>query len=292
MDTPRSFATRTPLALLLLAALVPLAACEGVPESAQAAAAENTQAVQQAVEQVESAPMEPVPPVVQPSMQPDAPATDATPSAPAATATAPRPRPTPRPAVPSNPANPGTEPARPVREALFVPEGTMIEATVESELSTERSVIGDRVFATIADDVLGANGAVLIPAGSRINARVAESRASTGPDQPAVLVVEVESIGSGAVALPLMAEVVELESEVQARDSNTETATKVGVGAVAGAIIGRILGDDKKDAAKGAVVGAAAGAAVAVAQRDGQAVVKPGARMVVRLSERLFVEQD
>ena len=286
MDTPRSSATRTPLALLLLAALVPLAAC-GEAESAQAGPAERIEAVQQATEQAESAPGEPVPPVVQPSMQPEAPTTDA-----ATPATAPRPRPTPRPAVPASAPAGAPEPARPAREALFVPEGTLIEATVESELSTERSAVGDRFFATIADDVLGANGAVLIPAGATINARVAESRASTGPDQPAVLMVEIESIGSGAAALPMTAEVVELESEVQARDSNTETATKVGVGAVAGAILGRILGDDKKDAAKGAVVGAAAGAAVAVAQRDGHAVVKPGARMVVRLSERLFVEQD
>jgi hypothetical protein len=139
--------------------------------------------------------------------------------------------------------------------------------------------------------VLGAGGEVLIPAGTKVNARVVESRESTGSDQPAVLVVEVESLGIGAEALPLVAEVVEVESQVQARDSNTRTATKVGVGAVAGALLGRILGDDKKDAAKGAAVGAAAGAAVAIAQRDGHAVVKPGARMVVRLTERLFVQR-
>jgi hypothetical protein len=290
MDTPRSSATRTSLALFVLAALVPFAGCEGVPQSAQAAGAENAAAVPQAVDRAESAPVEPVPPVVEPSLQDVvAPATGATPRTPVTTASASRPRPTPRPAVPAS-ASP--EPARPVREALFVPEGTLIEATVDSDLSTERSVVGDRFFATIADDLLGANGAVLIPAGATINARVAESRASTGPAQPAVLVVEVESIGSGRPALPLTAEVVELEAEVQARDSNTQTATKVGVGAVAGAILGRILGDDKKDAAKGAVVGAAAGAAVAVAQRDGHAVVKPGARMVVRLSEGLFVEEQ
>jgi hypothetical protein len=133
---------------------------------------------------------------------------------------------------------------------------------------------------------------VLIPAGSTINGRVVDSRESTGPDQPAALMVEVESIGSGAAALPLRAQVVELESETQARDSNARTATKVGVGALAGAVIGRILGDDKQDAAKGAVVGAAAGAAVAIAQRDGHAVVKPGARIVIRLSERLVVEEQ
>src|SRR5687767_9715502 len=105
MDTSRGTSARTPLALLvLLTALVPLAACQGGPESAQAADADNTAAVQQAVDQAENPPMEPVPPVVQPSMQPDAPATDATPAAPATTATAPRPRPTPRPAVPASPA--------------------------------------------------------------------------------------------------------------------------------------------------------------------------------------------
>src|SRR5574339_224633 len=39
------------------------------------------------------------------------------------------------------------------------------------------------------------SGAMTIPAGTKVNARVVESRESTGADQPAVLVVEVESLG-------------------------------------------------------------------------------------------------
>ena len=240
---------------------------------------------------VAEAPVEPVPPAAEPVIEPAAESAEPAPE-PRPTAV-PRPRrqaPTPRPAALPVASAP-EEPAVPQRVAAFAPVGTLIEARVESELSTERNAAGDRFFATLADDVLGANGEVLIPAGATLNGRVAKSRESRGPDQPAVLAVEVESVTSGGHTFPLYASVIELEAEVEARDSNTRTAAKVGVGAAAGALIGRILGNDGKDAAKGAVAGAAAGAAVAVATRDGHAVVKPGARLIVRLEERLVVEQ-
>jgi hypothetical protein len=190
---------------------------------------------------------------------------------------------------------PGSAPAGPAGAAepavSFVAAGTAIDATVDEELSTERSREGDRFHARLVEDVLGANGEVLLPAGALLNGRVAMSHASTGPDDLAALDVEIESITADGRTLPLAADVVELDVQAQARDSNRRTAAKVGIGAAAGAVVGRILGSDKGDAAKGAVVGAAAGAAVAVAQRDGHAVVKPGARMVVRLTDRLVVQR-
>ena len=99
-----------------------------------------------------------------------------------------------------------------------------------------------------------------------------------------------ESVTVGGRTLSLQANVVELDAELGARDSDVRTAVKVGAGAVAGAAIGHILGGGRSSTIKGAAAGAAAGTAVALATKDGQAVVRVGARLVVRLAERVTVE--
>ena len=184
---------------------------------------------------------------------------------------------------PAEPAN--AEPA-----PVFVGAGTQMTATVQEEFSTARSRVDDRFHAALADDVLGANGEVLLPKGAVLNGRVAESHESSAADDPAALRVEIESVTVGERTLSLQADVVELEAEFGTRDSDVRTAVKVGAGAAAGAAIGRILGGGQSSTIKGAVAGAAAGTAVALATRDGQALVRAGARLVVRLTERVMVE--
>ncbi len=286
-------ANRIPFAVVLLIAFVPLTAC-GDAESAPDDTSRRLTASE--TEMVE-APGEQVPPSVAPALMP---ARSRTSEPGGETAVDARPQRTDASVpIPTQDAltGPLAEPAAPAnplpraRVLAFVPAGTLLEATMEGELSTGRSSAGDRFFARLDEDVLGPDGLVLLAAGSTLNGRVVESLPSPTADQQAILAVEVESITSGGRTLPLLAEVVELEAEVEARDSDIRTAAKVGVGAVAGALIGRILGNNGKDAAKGAVAGAAAGAAVAIATRDGHAVVRPGARMVLRLSERLIVDE-
>jgi hypothetical protein len=277
-------------AVLSLSAAATLAGCAGDAESAaddQSARLEPP-AIAEQTAALESAP----------ATEPPASAVENAPATEPAGAMEPTPapraerrRPTPRPAVaPGTTAEPEV-PAAPEPAAAFIAEGTSIGATVDEELSTERSREGDRFLARTTEDVLGANGEVLLPVGSVLNGRVTTSHASTGPDDLAALEVEIESITADGRTLPVRADVLEIETEVQARDSNTRTAAKVGIGAAAGAVIGRILGSDKGDAAKGAAVGAVAGAAVAATTRSGHAVVKPGARMTLQLTERLIVSR-
>jgi hypothetical protein len=274
---------RTFAAVFGLSAAAVLAACAGEAESSdtQSDRIEPPAITQSRTEAAPAA--EPAAAVAEPG---------AAVAEPAAPQPAPRRRPTPRPAVTPEPEPTAPEaPAEPARAAAFIAAGTAIGATVDAELTTERSREGDRFYAKTTEDVLGANGEVLLPAGSVLNGRVTTSHASTGSDDMSAIDVEIESITADGRTLPLVADVVELEVEAQARDSNTRTAAKVGAGAIAGAIAGRIIGSDRGDAAKGAAVGAAAGAAVAAATRSGHAVVKPGARMTVRLTEQLIVSR-
>jgi len=204
---------------------------------------------------------------------------------PAASATAPAPAP-----VAERPDAAVTSPVAEPRALRVLAAGRTLELRMEGGLSTEQTRVGEVFHATLGDDVLGSSGEVLLPIGTRVRGRVAESRESAGSDQPAVLRLELESVTVGGAVRPMRASIVELDMKADARDSGTATATKVGVGAAAGALAGRLLGRDRDATVKGAVVGAVAGTAVAVATRDGHATIEPGARIVIRLDDDLILD--
>ena len=193
---------------------------------------------------------------------------------------------------PSTPADPGpeAEPAPTAEPRRVLAAGRTLDLSAQAEITTESAREGDVVYAAITEDILGSAGEVLLPAGTQLKGRVAESRESTGADQPAVLRLEFESITVNGSERPLKATVVEMAVDAQARDSNTRTAAKVGVGAAAGAIVGRIIGGDRGSAVKGAVVGGVAGGAAAAVTRSGHATLGQGARVVIRLNEALVID--
>jgi hypothetical protein len=191
--------------------------------------------------------------------------------------------------MPPEPA-PDAERAAPAEPRRVLAAGRMLDLSVEARITTESAREGDVVLAAITEDILGSAGEVLLPAGTQLKGRVAESRESTSSDEPAVLRLEFESITVNGTERPLEATVVEMAIDAQSRDSNTRTAAKVGIGAAAGAIAGRIIGGDRGSAVKGAVVGGVAGTAAAVATRSGHATLEPGARIVIRLDQELVLD--
>ncbi len=234
---------------------------------------------------------------------PEPPPVEARPPSPAAPAPAPRPAPTPR--VEEAPPAPAGPPAaasvapqrtdvdpppldRPVPgEDLppAIPAGTEVVTRLTASLETGVNHAGDRFTARVDEDLLAANGMVMIPRGSEILGRVVEARESSGPDDAAVILLQVDALVVDGVEIPVRASVVDAEVETSVRDSSTRTAAKVATGAAAGAALGRILGRNGRSTAAGAVAGAAAGTAVALATRDGQAVMAAGSRLVIRFDE-------
>jgi hypothetical protein len=168
---------------------------------------------------------------------------------------------------------------------LFVPAGAALTFSVVEEITTKTTKAGDPFTATLIGDVMGEDGAILLPAGTILHGRVTESLESPRNEEPAVIQLAVESLETSSGMESIVAAVEEVQMQTDAKDTNQLTAGKVAVGAAAGALIGRITGRTKT----GAAVGAAAGAAVAVATRDGHATIPAGAQMVVRLTERLAI---
>lgn len=188
--------------------------------------------------------------------------------------------------IPSAP-RPSSPPPAPVSPSasrvLAVPAGTVIPAAMEVALSTRTHKAGDIFHARVTEDILAADGMVLVPQGARLEGRVAEARQSSSSDEEALLLLTFENLLIQGERFPLDAVVTEAQVQSEARDSGARSAATVATGAAAGAVVGRILGRDTRSTVQGAVVGAVAGAGVALTTRDGHASIEEGARVAVRL---------
>ena len=167
----------------------------------------------------------------------------------------------------------------------FVQAGATLTFAIVDEISTKSAKVGDPFSARLVSDFISEGGETLLPAGAVLHGTVAESIESTRNEEPAVIRLAVESVETSSGTLTLVADVEELQMKTDAKDTNRLSAGKVAAGAAAGAIIGKIAGGTKT----GAAVGGAGGAALAIATRDGHATIRAGARLVVRLTDRLSI---
>jgi len=194
------------------------------------------------------------------------------------------------PAPPVTRPDPVTEPRpEPALAGPMLPVATRITGVLESSLSTRTSQVGDVFHARIEEGLRAADGTLILPAGSRLEGRVAESRESPSAEEPAALLLEIVGLVVNGERFPIRATVVETELATEARDSGQRSAATVATGAAAGAVIGRILGRDTRSTVAGAAAGAVAGAGIALTNRDGHAVLAEGARITIRLEDAVFL---
>ncbi|HSG09406.1 MAG TPA: hypothetical protein VLA36_13680 [Longimicrobiales bacterium] len=255
-------------ALSVLVSASTLYACGGTVESAEQPEGADVPVVESSTPMAEAA---------APEAEVAAPTQAEEPVVPAA-----KPAPAKMPAAvePSAPAQPVVAPAR------VVEVGTTLTLVLDQTLSTESNKAGDPFTAHLIADFLAPDGEVLLPAGTSVRGVVTEAQESPSADAPAMLRLQIVETQVAGVAMPLVADVEEMQLKAEAKDSDRRTAGKVAVGAAAGALLGKALG---KSGTKGAVVGAAAGAVVAVTTRDGHARLPVGAQMTIRLVEPLVI---
>jgi hypothetical protein len=139
-------------------------------------------------------------------------------------------------------------------KTYLLPVGTQISVRTEDTIDSATAVEGQTYPAEVTDDVLDANGDVVIPHGS--NAQMVIRSASKGGrfHGTSDLVLDLQSISvEGRQYIISTSEV--RESGKQGLGANKRTAEFTGGGAAIGAIIGAIAGGGK-----GAAIGAGAGA--------------------------------
>lgn len=196
------------------------------------------------------------------------------PAAPAPVATAPVPE-----AVASAPA-PAPAPAR-----GSIGSGTLLSGTTSAAICSLANRPGDRFVVSLANRVVGSNGAVL-EAGTPVLIELASVGAT-----PA------EGFDFRLRGVQVAGEFVPAEGRVSVGDATiTERSVsggndkgKVVTGVIAGAILGRVLGGGAKGAVIGAAGGAAAGTVAAQRSRVSERCMAPGAPISVTLSAPLVL---
>jgi hypothetical protein len=208
-----------------------------------------------------------------------------------APARTPQTRPRPQPPTQASPPQPQPQPEEPRTRTITqsVPMGTTFAIRLNDELSTERSQAGDAFTATLPYPITDASGAVLVPAGATVRGRVTAVAPSTRVGETATMSLAFEAIVFGGQSYPLQASVERAAVQQRTRTGAAEQAGKVAAGAAAGAILGRVIGRDRGSTIRGAAIGAAAGTAIAMGTADVDAVLPPGAEVIIRLDQPIQI---
>jgi hypothetical protein len=143
---------------------------------------------------------------------------------------------------------------------------------------------GDLVRVSVANDVVDAQGRVVIPSGAVLTLAVSEIAAAGSKGGAGVLTMSARSVSIGGTDYPISGRATDFEYELRGRGVGTGEVAKTAGGAAAGAIIGRVIGG-RRGTVIGAIGGAAAGAAVADATQDRDVVLAAGKPVMITLSD-------
>lgn len=172
----------------------------------------------------------------------------------------------------------------PVYDELVVAADSVIGLQVETTVSSETAQVEDRVTARVTRDVR-VDERIAIPAGARLEGEVTEVERGGRVRERARLGIRFTSLVlADGTRVPLMTETVYREGDAP----GSESAAKIGGGAIGGAIIGGILGG-AKGAAIGSTAGAGAGTAAVLAGGRNPATLQAGSPVTVRVERPVVI---
>jgi len=174
-------------------------------------------------------------------------------------------------------------PAQPTSTYASLAAGTEIAVRTNEQIRTNHGDVGRRYTATIARDVLDANGNVVIPRGS--DARLVVKDAGDGQ-----VSLDLQSVFVNGNRYFLNTMDVRAGNERDGLGANKRTGTYVGGGAVLGTLLGAVAGGGR-GAAIGALAGAAAGAGTEVLTRGADVRVPPETMLRFRLDQPVNLYQ-
>ena len=182
---------------------------------------------------------------------------------------------------------PALAPTAPVAQAqpvaaggsVTIPAGQSILVRMIDSVDSSKNHVGDIFHASLETD-LTVNGALVARKGTDVYGRLAEAKEAGHISGSSELQLELTRMVIDGHDYP----VVSSDYTLQGKGRGSNTAKKVGGGAVAGAIIGAIAGGGK-GAAIGAGVGSAAGAGVQVLTRGQQVKVPSETLLEFRLQQ-------
>jgi len=181
-------------------------------------------------------------------------------------------------------------PPAPAFRDMSVSAGTLLQVSLDQELSTEASNVGDKFTVTLLAPVTDATGLV-IPAGTKIQGEVTALEISGSAGEQAMIRVDFGRLLLDGESYQVALTVSEADATTRGRKSTEEKAVTIGAGAVVGGILGRVIGGNATGTIIGGVAGAAAGTAIALGTGDVDAVLEEGSEMTLRVEERITVRR-
>ncbi|HKD51274.1 MAG TPA: hypothetical protein VKB90_10760 [Candidatus Acidoferrum sp.] len=174
-------------------------------------------------------------------------------------------------------------------KTYVVPDGTKVAVRTEDTIDSAKAAEGQSYAAEVADDVVDANGDVVIPRGS--NAQIVIRSASKGGKIRGAsdLVLDLQSVS--VEGQEYRVSTVDLQEQGRhGVGANKRTAEMTGGGAALGAIIGAIAGGGK-GAAIGAGAGAGGGALTQVLTKGGSIKVPSETVLTFQLDKPVKIVQ-
>jgi hypothetical protein len=168
-------------------------------------------------------------------------------------------------------------------DARSLPSGTNLSVTLDQEIGTKSSKVGDTFSATVRDRVVATNGQTVIPAGAKVYGKVTGLDNSDRVGEAAAIKIDFERIEANGRSNPFYAKVTATNLQTRGADTRDETLKKAGVGAAAGAVLGAILsGGDLDKILIGGALGAAAGTVISLGMGDVEGVLPAGTAMTLQ----------
>lgn len=168
---------------------------------------------------------------------------------------------------------------------MVVPEGTAIQVRLNHSLATNQNDSGETFAATVTSPVV-VNGKEVIPAGSKAEGVVVESRPSGRLKGHAYMTLALSSVDVGGANYEVKTSTVGRQSG----DHKVRNIALIGGGGGGGALIGALAGGGK-GALIGGPVGAGAGLAVAAITGKKQVHIPAETAMTFRLTRPLTIPE-
>ena len=169
-----------------------------------------------------------------------------------------------------------------------LPTGSVLTVTLDQQVGTKTSKVGDTFSATVVDPVVASNGQTVVPAGTKVYGKVTGLQESNNAGQKAAIRLDFERININGVERPFEANVTATNLVKEGEDSRNETLKKAGIGAAAGAVLGAVIGGgDVSKILGGAAIGAAAGTVISLGTGEVDAVLPAGSKMTLQTTQQV-----
>ena len=172
--------------------------------------------------------------------------------------------------------------------ANSLPTGSVLTVSLDQQVGTKTSKVGDTFSATVADAIVASNGQTVVPAGAKVYGKVTGLQDSNNAGQKAAIRLDFERININGVERPFEANITTTQLKTEGEDSKNETLKKAGIGAAAGAVLGAVLGGgDVSKILGGAAIGAAAGTVISLGTGEVDAVLPAGSKMTLQTTQQV-----